>query len=101
YRVLCTVENAAVFLNGAPVGHIRDGRCIIPVPVTGSPERTLVVVADGYMPYSGEITRCPEPGEIVELHVVLVPRMPSQTPYLTRHASREAFFSNTSTQWQG
>jgi PKD repeat protein len=97
YRVLCTVENASVFLNGALVGHIRDGRCII--PVTGSPERRLVVVADGYMPYSGDITRCPESGEIVELHVVLVPRMPSQTPYLIRHASREEFFSNTSTQW--
>ena len=100
YRIICNVENASVFLNGVLEGRIQNGMCIVPVYVTGSPDMTLVVVADGYTLHSGEITRYPESGETIELHVVLVPRISSQNGNVPRYINREDIFSNISHQWQ-
>ena len=101
-KILCNVENASVFLNGVIQGHIHDGIYLLPLIATEDPDMGIAVLAQGYRPYTGELTRYPAAGETVEVHVLLIPLLPStaESGFLSRYPNREAIFSNISHQWQ-
>ncbi len=73
YVVHSNVEGATVLFDGIDKGRISGGNVSVPVYSTGTRYQSYTVRKDGYIPYSGEISRVPQKGETIDLYSSLNP----------------------------
>jgi len=71
YVVHGNVDGAAVYFDNVSEGKIYQGLLRVQVYVTGTPFTNYTVSKNGYFPYTGNITKYPGKGEIVDLNSTL------------------------------
>jgi hypothetical protein len=78
YVIHCNVYGANIYLDDKFVGTAPQGALTVPLPVTGTPYKTLRVQKYGYATFVESIEKVPVKGEMVDLYAILH-ELPSTT----------------------